>query len=120
MVGSGAKSDNDPGDMIPSPQDPRARVKAIDICAALRRHAAESIQLPAGLMARLPEAIANLMNHEDGRVQARALDVLVKVKQYNLAVAQTEDKGLRLDAGLATENVGIAPIVYRGVDEKDI
>lgn len=60
------------------------------------------------------------LENADHRSVRGVVDTLARIEAQNQADEHLAEKNARLDAGKPTEGVAIQPIVYRGVEDKDL
>jgi hypothetical protein len=67
-------------------------------------------QIPDAALRAAPSIVANMLTNGTPREKLRAAEVLIRMRDSNIAALAVGDKIERLDSGEATENFRFGPI----------
>ena len=87
--------------------DPHHTRETLVLLASAIRH---GWQIPDAAMRSAPIIVANMLANGTVREKLRAAEVLIRMRDSNIAALAVGDKIERLDSGEATENFRFGPI----------
>lgn len=90
-------------------RDTHSRQTMVLLSSAIRN----GWQIPDTVLRAAPAVVANLLVNGGDREKLRAAEVLIRMRESNIAALELADKLERLDGGSSTERIEFAPIVLR-------